>query len=195
MQTFGSKVFVKDRSPNKGKFDPRAEEGIFMWYDLNSKAYRVYVLESGKLVISGDVKFMHEPALPHGYEDILDEEEGEIKKITIELNNDDSESDKEITEKRKTLRAIRGSQRRKVKDPKHNKLINDSQKIRKRRATLSWENLVGQSKRGSGRPRIMRSGSVGRPRKEYREARIDFNTDSSDTKMHARWKMLKIGQR
>lgn len=40
----------------------------------------------------------------------------------------------------------------------------------KRGATVSWSELVQPAKRGQGRPTIMRSGSMGRPRKRYQSA-------------------------
>ena len=42
---FGAKCFVlKDGNEHLEKFDAKAEEGIFLGYSLESKAYRVYVI-------------------------------------------------------------------------------------------------------------------------------------------------------
>ena len=43
----------------------------------------------------------------------------------------------------------------------------EPRRTRKRGATVSWEKLVQPPKRGRGRPRLLHSGSVGRPRKIY----------------------------
>ena len=54
---FGGKCYVlKDGYEHLGKFDAKADEGIFLGYSLESKAYRVYVIESQKVVESLDVK-------------------------------------------------------------------------------------------------------------------------------------------
>ena len=43
----------------------------------------------------------------------------------------------------------------------------EPRRARKRGATVSWEELVQPRKRGRGRLRLLRSSSVGRPRKIY----------------------------
>ena len=40
-----------------GKFDAKADEGIFVGYSLESKAYRVYVINDQKVVESLNVTF------------------------------------------------------------------------------------------------------------------------------------------
>ena len=47
----------KDGYEHLGKFDAKADEGIFLGYLLESKAYKVYVIESQKVVESLDVRF------------------------------------------------------------------------------------------------------------------------------------------
>ena len=55
---FGTKCFVlKDGNEHLGKFDAKAEEGIFIGYSLESKAYRVYVIADQKVVESLNVTF------------------------------------------------------------------------------------------------------------------------------------------
>jgi hypothetical protein len=46
-----------NNAQNKGKFEPRATEGVFMGYSEVSKAYRNWSL-SQKKIISGDVKVL-----------------------------------------------------------------------------------------------------------------------------------------
>ena len=55
---FGGKCYVlKDSYEHLGKFDAKADEGILLGYSLESKAYRVYVIESQKVMESLDVRF------------------------------------------------------------------------------------------------------------------------------------------
>ena len=56
-RVFGSKCFILNDRENLGKFDAKSDEGIFLGYSLNSRAYRVYnnrtktVMESINVVI------------------------------------------------------------------------------------------------------------------------------------------------
>ena len=43
LRVFGSKCFILNNGKeNLGKFDAKSDEGIFLGYSLNSKAYRIY---------------------------------------------------------------------------------------------------------------------------------------------------------
>ena len=42
---------------NIGKFEAKAHEGIFLGYSLESKAYRVYVVDHKKVIESMNVTF------------------------------------------------------------------------------------------------------------------------------------------
>ena len=53
---FGAKCFVL-KDEHLGKFDAKADEGIFLGYSLESKAYRVYVIDQQKVVESLNVTF------------------------------------------------------------------------------------------------------------------------------------------
>ena len=55
-KVFGSKCYIKRLDENLGKFDCRSNEGIFLGYSSNKKAYRCYNLRSHKIVESADVK-------------------------------------------------------------------------------------------------------------------------------------------
>jgi len=39
---FGSKCFILNDRENLGKFDAKSDEGIFLRYSMNSRAYRLY---------------------------------------------------------------------------------------------------------------------------------------------------------
>lgn len=59
-RTFGSKCYILRDRENLGKFDPKSDEGIFLGYSTNSRAYRVFnkrtetVMESINVVIDDD---------------------------------------------------------------------------------------------------------------------------------------------
>ena len=58
---FGSKCFILNDRENLGKFDAKSDEGIFLGYSVNSRAYRVYnkrtktVMESINVVIDDTI--------------------------------------------------------------------------------------------------------------------------------------------
>jgi hypothetical protein len=58
--TFGSRCYILRDRENLGKFDPKSDEGIFLGYSTNSRAYRVFnkrtetVMESINVVIDDD---------------------------------------------------------------------------------------------------------------------------------------------
>jgi len=61
---FGCDVYCLDKSPNKGKFQPRSRKGILLGYSENSKAYRVWLREEKTIEITRDVKFLRDKVLP-----------------------------------------------------------------------------------------------------------------------------------
>ena len=55
-KVFGSKCYIKNLDDNLGKFDARSDEGIFLGYASNKKAYRCFNFRLHKIVESADVK-------------------------------------------------------------------------------------------------------------------------------------------
>ena len=54
---FGAKCFTLKADEQLGKFEAKAHEGIFLGYSLESKAYRVYVVDHKKVIESMNVTF------------------------------------------------------------------------------------------------------------------------------------------
>ena len=54
---FGAKCFILKDDEQLGKFESKAHEGIFLGYSLESKAYRVYVIDHKKVIESMNVTF------------------------------------------------------------------------------------------------------------------------------------------
>ena len=58
LRIFGSKCFIHNNGKvNIGKFDPKADTGIFIGYSLRSKAYRIYNLRTRTIEESMHVVF------------------------------------------------------------------------------------------------------------------------------------------
>ncbi|CAI5708930.1 unnamed protein product [Hyaloperonospora brassicae] len=57
MRIFGCQAYILTPREKRLKWDPKARVGIFMGYEEVSKAYRVFDIEAGQVVISRDVNF------------------------------------------------------------------------------------------------------------------------------------------
>jgi hypothetical protein len=53
---FGSKCYIKAYDDNLRKFDSRSDEGIFLGYSSNKRAYRCYNISLHNIVESENVK-------------------------------------------------------------------------------------------------------------------------------------------
>ena len=61
---FGSKVVILDSKPGKGKLEKRGKKAIFSDYAEESKGYKVWIPEEGKVEISRDVCFGNTREVP-----------------------------------------------------------------------------------------------------------------------------------
>ena len=55
------RTFVLNKFPGKVKFEARSNEGIFIGYSEQAKAYRVWLTAERKVVTTRDVKFLEKP--------------------------------------------------------------------------------------------------------------------------------------
>lgn len=71
LRSFGCKVHVLNKNPNKGKFEPRTVEGIFVGYADTSRGYRIWIPKDRKVIVARDVKFLDEFDTNNTYEDFI----------------------------------------------------------------------------------------------------------------------------
>ena len=57
MRVFGCQTYILTPKEKRLKWDPKARAGIFLGYEEVSKAYRVYDIEAGQVIVSRDVNF------------------------------------------------------------------------------------------------------------------------------------------
>jgi hypothetical protein len=96
-RVFGSKCYIKNNDENLGKYDDRADEGIFLGYATNIKGYRFYNKRLHKMVDCIDVKI--DEGIPgrevysneSSTEDTTKVEDEQVQ----ESENEDSESDED----------------------------------------------------------------------------------------------------
>ncbi|GBN04189.1 hypothetical protein AVEN_188658-1 [Araneus ventricosus] len=68
-QTFGPKPFSLNKQPQKGKFDARSNEYIFICYSDENRVYRLFDSQAQKVITSRDVKFINEFENTSNYEE------------------------------------------------------------------------------------------------------------------------------
>lgn len=56
LKVFGSVFYVHIPSQKRSKLDEKSEKGIFIGYDSKSKGYRIYNLNTEKVIVSRDVE-------------------------------------------------------------------------------------------------------------------------------------------
>lgn len=84
MKIFGCKGYVLNKNPNKGKFDSRSEQCVFVGYSSESKAYRMWSPRKRDVIISRDVKFIDEKGFNDVYEDFCELENHDVVEIECE---------------------------------------------------------------------------------------------------------------
>jgi hypothetical protein len=96
-KVFGSKCYIKNNNDNLGKYDDRANEGIFLGYSTNSKRYRCYNKRLHKLVDFIDIKVdegILEKEVNNIESKIEDIDEFEVEQVQ-ESEQEDSDSDED----------------------------------------------------------------------------------------------------
>ena len=76
---FGSKCYIKRNEDNFQKIDPRADEGIFLGYSPDNKAYKCFNLILSKIVTSVDVILNDEKMAQISTNSKIKEEEDDSK--------------------------------------------------------------------------------------------------------------------
>jgi hypothetical protein len=83
-KVFGCKCFILNDKDNLGKFDAKSDEGIFLGYSMNSKAYRVYNKRSLTIEESMHVVFDEVDSLKPK---IIDDDDDDINVIENKAND------------------------------------------------------------------------------------------------------------
>jgi hypothetical protein len=168
-QIFGTKGYRLDKTPNKGKFDPRSKKCIFVGYSTERRAYRVWCPDSKRIYATRDVKFVNnfevkEQPMQEEFtsEDIMKKE----KEVEIYLNNyrkleNENESIENQPENEETEREASNNENQ-LED--QTEIDNLQENYNERREVETRE------KRKPGRPRFLYTGKKGRPKKLYVQA-------------------------
>ncbi|KMQ81761.1 copia protein, partial [Lasius niger] len=183
-------AFALDKTPNKGKFEPKAKESIFIGYSCESKAYRLWDPASTKVIRSRDVKFIKDstsietadsPAKFMEFEIFWEKtktEENSLEK-TEESSSEEKEEnslekmEESILEKKEENSIEKMEESSSGKTEENNLELTEEGNVEKSdKATGIDKNNKTEIqptpfKRGPGRPRNVKTGERGRPRKLY----------------------------
>lgn len=166
-RTFGCKAFTLNRTPGKGKFEPLSQKCIFVGYSELSKAYRVWIPATKKIDVTRDLKFVDEPQVQGPYEDFITEDSLEKEKVSISESKPSDEIDNvqiplKSIETMDQLDILHQENKLEAADLSDKDVFEDASSD----APIAIRDAP-VLKRGSGRPRLIRTGPRGRPRKEY----------------------------
>ncbi|UYV68405.1 hypothetical protein LAZ67_5004222 [Cordylochernes scorpioides] len=142
LRIIGCKCFAVDNRPRRGKFAPRSEEYRLIGYSPESKAYRLWKPGTGMMIKSRDVRFL-ESENSTSRNDVVQIEAIPQKKVDISLEEESLQDDENT---------LPGTDSDFLGEPS--------------------ETMEVISQRGRGRPRYIRTGKPGRPRKEYPTANL-----------------------
>lgn len=151
LRTFGSKVMVLNKDPTKDKLQERAFEGTFVGYPRDAKGYRVWVPGMHKTIVARDVRFL-EGTIPSSqnaqvYAEWLDPiEEDPDQKLQEEGSPRLVEFSPRPLNTKKPSESAPSTPEASVPEPRPEPAV----------------------RRAPGRPRLIRTGSRGRPKKLYR---------------------------
>lgn len=171
---FGQHVFILNKGPGIGKFDSRGKAGIFVGYSDTSKGYRIWIPEEMKIVVSRDVKFLHtESPMRTPHEDFCPEvqknsdtnstnqnAEHEFADIELESPSDSTNSSNDV---------IVNCTPEAPAEERDELAAEDAREIPpENQEDAPPGNLEEEDRRRApGRPKVIRTGERGRPRKEY----------------------------
>jgi len=139
---FGCETYCLDKYPIKGKFDARSKKGLFVGYSENSKSFRIWLPDQRKIEITRDIKFLEGRVKGNEtkFEDFY------IVNNILDRHENEGETNKldvELTPP--------------STEDGHSDVFENEEN----------EEVPQMATRGRGRPRIIRNGRSGRPRKVY----------------------------
>lgn len=214
LRRFGERVYVLDKNPNIGKFDARGIAGVFVGYSKTTKGFRVWIPEKRKFVVSRDIKFMELLSKDSATES-LDDAKDFIEMISSRsdvqnsVGNGCNRQDQASVEMVFTKEVNRQDELPIISENvegRHdfglNPIISESVEGRhdlELNSDQGPENLEGRLnselnpvqerevvlKRGSGRPKVVRTGRPGRPRKVYNYVEVEERNSESETEEYS----------
>ncbi|CAK9813843.1 Retrovirus-related Pol polyprotein from transposon TNT 1-94 [Anthophora plagiata] len=161
---FGCEVHTLNRDPSRGKLDPRSKRGIFVGYAERSKGYRVWIPEERRVDITRDVKFVEKFGSPTA-----------TSPENLLLGDSDDSKNREIDFPARSIIRRNGADGVDgVNDVEDDQGQSEDGETRNGDSGPGEGEIESQNepRRGRGRPRLVRTGSRGRPRKLFHSANL-----------------------
>jgi len=159
LRIFGMRAHILNKDPRKKKFDSRSKTGIFIGYSDSVKAYRIWIPNEKRVVVSRDIRVLENSSNDNN--GLKEDNTAPDKTSTICISNTQS-SDENGSD-------LSDNKREDSLD------IPDNEE-EQTEAAERCENLC----RAPGRPRILRVGRKGRPRKLFHYRKIPDDNDQED---------------
>lgn len=154
-RTIGSKTIALNKGQKGRKFQPKGDEYVLVGYSDESKAYRLWKPGTKTVIKARDVKFFEriEPVQASNSKTILTIPDSLIETLNEETELRDDDAKDEMRD---------------------DESVGDSQ---------ASEHDDNESRRGPGRPKILRTGKPGRPRKVYQSSDAQRSDPSSTSQI------------
>ncbi|CAK9826054.1 Retrovirus-related Pol polyprotein from transposon TNT 1-94 [Anthophora retusa] len=145
LREFGCRVYCLNTNKQRGKFEARAREGVLIGYAEQAKGYKIWLTKERKVEISRDVRFSERKTK------VLDGEyrSFEPEELEVQESRTHEKSSNELTNGNKQIASESTNARPEEPRQEHPETTQET------------------PKRRPGRPRILRTGNRGRPRKLY----------------------------
>lgn len=167
-KVFGCEAFVWNNSKTKTKFEPRALKGIFLGYDDQSKAYRVYLHDKNRIEITRSVKFLENKYLKPTRKDVN----------VFPFDDDIDQCDKDTqTINISFLNPVNNNLGDNVSN---DQICDDNVSNDTPMDNVPNDQIGEEMKRAPGRPKNLKSGRPGRPKKVYKTVPVQSVNDNSD---------------
>lgn len=151
LRIFGSKVIALNKGTRRNKFEPKGDEYILVGYSEESKTYRLWKPKTKNVVKRRDVRFNEKLSK----ESIETDEYFEAPLHILETN-----------EKSTEMETSEETEPEEKDDEDSSENLVPSLSPRKSSDDISAKSII---RRAPGRPKILRSGQKGRPRKLFHE--------------------------
>lgn len=173
LRKFGAKVFILDKNSNKDKFAPRGIPGVFVGYSKTSKGFRVWVPEQRKFVVSRDIIFYESIVSDNRVSDSTVSNTSDFvnRRFVDFIFCDDFKMIPQPTQDGSGDIINVGGNTIPNVEPSQNTIPDVDQNVPG--IIESGTRDEGNSsqitlRRGPGRPKLLRTGQVGRPKKVYK---------------------------
>ncbi|CAB0004910.1 unnamed protein product [Nesidiocoris tenuis] len=163
---FGSKGFMQNK-PAKSKLEPKSVEVILVGYSTTSKAYRVWCPSERKTYVARDIQFIKEEPIGK-YREAIPKDFFEDQWFDVEITNEqNSTTERRRIEPEQPEQTIE-DHAEEADDWEEDEETEEINADTRGNCESPEPSMVGnRMKRGRGRPRLLRTGSRGRPRKIY----------------------------